>query len=178
MLLFAIAGFASAAPKSANSDAVAERAWQKDAIDHAQKMRMFRDGDSGSQPTPPVIPQFDADFDPSGLIATDQPNGATDTSANAFFQDLGTNGRTCFTCHQPQNGWGVSAAGVQARFYTSFGIDPIFRLFDGATCPTDDVSSIEDKLQAYSLLLGKGLIRIGLPMPSGAQFQIISINDP
>ena len=99
---------------------------------------------AATQPTPPVIPQFEADFDPSGLIATDQPNGATKTSANAFFQDLGTNGRTCFTCHQPQNGWGVSAAGVQARFYTSFGTDPIFRLVDGATCPTDDVSSIDD----------------------------------
>ncbi len=177
-LLCAIAGFASAAPKTANSDDVAEHAWQKGAIDHAQKMRKFRDTDSGTQPTPPVIPQSEVDFDPSGSIATDQPNGATETSANAFFQDIGTNGRTCFTCHQPQNGWSVSAAGVQARFYASFGTDPIFRLVDGATCPTDDVSAIEDKRQAYSLLLSKGLIRIGLPVPAGAQFQITSVNDP
>ncbi len=178
VLLCAIAGFASAAPKSVQSEDMAERAWQKGAIDHAQKMRKFRDADSGTQPTPSVIPQFDVDFDPSGLIATDQPSGATKTSANAFFGDIGTNGRTCLTCHQPQNGWSVSAAGVQARFYTSFGSDPIFRLVDGATCPTDDVSSIDDKLQAYSLLLSKGLIRIGLPIPANAQFQITSVNDP
>jgi cytochrome c peroxidase len=177
-LLCAIAGSASAAPKSANSDNVAEQAWQKGAIDHAQKMRKFRDVDSGTQATPPVIPESEADFDPSGTIATYQPNGATQTSANAFFQNLGTNERTCFTCHQPQNGWSVSAAGVQARFYASFGSDPIFRLVDGATCPTDDVSSVDDKLQAYSLLLSKGLIRIGLPMPAGAQFEITSVNDP
>ena len=75
------------------------------------------------------------------------------SAQNAFFANLGTNGRTCFTCHQPQTGWGVSAASVQARFYASFGTDPIFRLVDGATCPSDDVSSIDAKLQSYTLLL-------------------------
>ncbi len=47
----------------------------------------------------------------------------------------------------------VSAVSVQGRFYASFGTDSIFRLVDGATCPTDDVSSIEAKRQAYSLLM-------------------------
>ena len=189
-LLIAFAGFASAAPNSGNSanpgnsvnsshsNNAAEQAWQKGAIGHAQQMRRFPDAERGAQPTPPVIPQFEADFDPSGMIATDQPNGATSTSANAFFGDLGTNDRTCMTCHQPQNGWSVSAAGVQARFYTSFGADPIFRLVDGATCPSDNVSSLDDKFQAYSLLLSKGLLRIGLPMPANAQFQIVSADDP
>ena len=95
-----------------------------------------------------------------------------------FFRNLGTNGRTCFTCHQPQNGWTVSAASVQARFYTSFGTDPIFRLVDGATCPNANVSTIEAKLNAYSLLMSKGLIRIGLPMPANVQFSITAVNDP
>ena len=49
---------------------------------------------------------------------------------------------------------------------------------DGATCPSDDVSSLAAKLDAYSLLLGKGLIRIGLPFPAGAQFQVVSVDDP
>ena len=42
--------------------------------------------------------------DPAGALATFQPNGATVTANNAFFQNLGTNGRTCFSCHQPQAG--------------------------------------------------------------------------
>jgi hypothetical protein len=67
---------------------------------------------------------------------------------------------------------------VQARFNSSFGTDPIFRLVDGATCPTADVSSLQNKLQAYSLLLSKGLIRIGLPVPANAEFQISVVNDP
>jgi cytochrome c peroxidase len=115
------------------------------------------------------------------MIATDQPGGATETSGNAFFLDLGSNERTCLTCHQPQNGWGVSAAGVQSRFSSSFGTDPIFRLVDGATCPTDDISTVGAKRQAYSLLMSKGLIRIGLalpPMGVTLQFEVLSVSDP
>jgi cytochrome c peroxidase len=156
----------------------ANSAWQSGAIRHAQKMRAYSDSDRGEQPTPLVIPKFEIDFDPSGLIATAQPGGPTLTSQNAFFGNLGTNGRTCFTCHQPQNGWSVSAASVQARFYASFGTDPIFRLVDGATCPSDDVSSIDAKHQSYGLLLSKGLIRIGLPIPATAQFRVASVDDP
>jgi cytochrome c peroxidase len=152
--------------------------WQGPAIGHARAMRAFHDQDNGAQPTPPDIPQFGADFDPTGQVATDQPGGNTVTATNPFFQNLGTNERTCFTCHQPQNGWGVSAQAVQARFYASFGSDPIFRLVDGATCPSDDVSTLEAKLKSYSLVLSKGLIRIGLAIPTGAQYEVVSVNDP
>jgi cytochrome c peroxidase len=177
-ILCVVVGMAPFALAQGSAYNPANYAWQAGANSHAQKMRAYRDIDSGAQPTPPVIPKFDIGFDPSGLIATLQPGGPTVTSQNAFFANLGTNGRTCFSCHQPQNGWTVSAASVQARFYASFGADPIFRLVDGATCPTDDVSSIEAKHQAYSLLLSKGLIRIGLPIPATAQFKIASVDDP
>jgi cytochrome c peroxidase len=149
-------------------------------INHMQAMRAFKDPDRGAQPTPNVIPKFEPDGDPSGAVATFQPGGATFTANNAFFQDLGTNGRTCFSCHQPQNGWSVSAAGVAARFSASAGTDPIFRLVDGATCPSANVSTLQAKRRAYKLLTDKGLIRIGLPMPNSAslQFAVTSVNDP
>ena len=133
---------------------------------HMQRMRAFHDVDTGTQSTPPVIGQNTTDEDPTGTISTFQPGGNTHTAGNPFFQNLGTNGRTCFTCHQPATGWGVSAQSVQDRFNSSSGADPIFRLVDGATCPTDDVSTPDKQLQAYSLLLNKGLIRIGLPIPA------------
>ena len=152
-------------------------------INHMQAMRRFKDPDRGAQPTPNVIPRFEADPDASGAIATFQPGGATFTANNAFFQDLGTNGRTCFTCHQPQNGWGVSAASVADRFAASAGTDPIFRLVDGATCPSANVSTFQAKRQAFKLLTDKGLIRIGLPMPTPAppavlQFAVTAVSDP
>ena len=67
---------------------------------------------------------------------------------------------------------------MQDRFNSSSGTDPIFRLVDGATCPSADVSTLQNKLQAYSLLLSKGLIRIGLPVPASTEFQVSVVSDP
>ena len=184
-ILCVVGGVAPYALAQDSAHDTANYAWQAGAIRHAQQMRDYFDSDRGQQPTPPVIPKFETDFDPSGLIATLQQGGPTQTSQNAFFANLGTNGRTCFTCHQPQNGWGVGAASVQARFHASHGTDPIFRLVDGATCPSDNVSNIGAKLKAYSLLLNKGLIRIGLPVPATipgssapTEYRIVSVTDP
>ena len=147
-------------------------------IDHARNMRRYKDPDHGVQHTPPIINRFIVDRDPKGAIASFQPNGATVTSNNAFFKDMGTNGRTCFTCHQPQNGWGVSARDVAERFEKSAGNDPIFRLVDGATCPSDDVSTLRAKKRAYKLLTEKGLIRVGLAIPATAEFALTAVDDP
>jgi len=172
----ALCGLACATPRLAAAQDVP--AFAPGMIKHMQKMEQFKDVDHGPQPTPPVIPRFELDPDPSGLIGTFQPSGATFTYNNAFFQNLGTNGRTCFTCHEPQNGWTVSAAGVAQRFAASGGSDPIFRLVDGATCPSDDVSTYAAKQTAYTLLIEKGLIRIGLPLPTGVQFAVTAVEDP
>src|ERR1700691_3841685 len=52
--------------------------------------------------------------DPTGAIETYSDNGAIATTG-AFFQSLGTNGRSCSTCHVASQAFGLSAAGVQAR---------------------------------------------------------------
>jgi cytochrome c peroxidase len=76
--------------------------------------------------------------------------------------------------------WSVSAAHVQQRFQTSQGLDPIFRPVDGANCPSADVSTLEARTAAYSLLLNKGVIRMSLPIPTGAdaEFSVMATNDP
>jgi hypothetical protein len=180
MLLWFQAGSPVSAQNGRNAAASETHDWAQRAIDYAQRMRIHKDRDQGSQPTPSIIKKLDIEDDPGGRVATFQPGVATITANNAFFQNLGTNGRTCFTCHQPQTSWTVSAADVRARFAASAGTDPIFRLVDGATCPTDDVSAIRAKRRAYKLLLDKGLIRIGLPMPSAPnlEFSVASVDDP
>ena len=40
---------------------------------------------------------------------------------------LGSNGRTCFSCHQPQSGWGMSVRSVRDDFDDTSGYAPIFR---------------------------------------------------
>jgi cytochrome c peroxidase len=160
-----------------NEDALAAAAVASEIAHKQQLLRLFPDPTASTQPTPAVIPKMQIDDDPSGMIATFQPSGATQTATNAFFQDLGSNGRTCFTCHQPQDGWSLSAQHAQARFAADPN-DPLFRLVDGATCPSDDVSTLDAKRAAYSLLTRRGLIRIGLPMQSTMEFQILQVNDP
>src|SRR3954447_16012357 len=87
-----------------------------------------------------------------------------------FFQSLGTNGRSCATCHQPGDSWSVTPRNIQQRFNMTQGTDPIFRPNDGANCDTADVSTVEARRSAYSLLLSKGLIRVALPIPANAEF--------
>lgn len=167
-------------PAAADDAGQATNVWMQGAIDHARRMRKFTKFDRRPVRIPRVVFKYQFDRDASGVVATYQPKGATFTPNNAFFKDLGTNGRTCFSCHQPQDGWGLSAAGAKARFESSFGSDPLFRLVDGATCPSAAVATLADKREAYKLLTEKGLIRIGLPLPPAAslQFEVTAVDDP
>src|SRR5512136_2917986 len=79
-----------------------------------------------AQQTRAVIPNLAGFADPSGVVRTDNRNGNLDLTG-PFFQSLGTNGRSCGTCHQASDGWTVSAAHVAERFEETAGLDPIFR---------------------------------------------------
>lgn len=115
--------------------------------------------------------------DPTGVLGTYRTTGGVDLT-NYFFQSLGTNGRSCSSCHVAEDSWTVTPRHIQARFLASGGKDPIFRLVDGAVCPSADDSSLQAKRTAYSLLLKKGLIRVSIPVPAGADFSITAIQDP
>lgn len=115
--------------------------------------------------------------DSTGVLSTYSTTGAVDIT-NPFFQKLGSNGRTCGTCHIPSSAWTITPADVQVRFSVTQGNDPIFRTNDGSNCPSADVSTVSARSKAYSLLLNRALIRISLPMPANAEFQIIGIQDP
>ena len=115
---------------------------------------------------------------PSGMAATHTSNGVIDLK-NPFFQSLGTNGRSCGTCHQPDQGWSVSADKVQERFEQSAGLDPIFRTNDGSNCDHNiDTSTLAGRRNAYSLLTSRGLIRVGIQVPADAEFEIESVKNP
>jgi cytochrome c peroxidase len=115
--------------------------------------------------------------DPAGQVRTFKTNGALDVD-NPFFKDLGTNGRSCFTCHRPAQGWTITPESVQSRFVESRGLDPIFRTNDGSNCEGADVSTVATRRAAFSQLLTRGLIRVGIDVPAGAEFVIDSIDDP
>lgn len=121
------------------------------------------------------LPNLFAFLDLSGFSATNSVTGSVDLSA-PFFQKLGTNGRTCGTCHEPSTGFGLSAADAQFRYFLTRGKDPLFAQVDGATCPTGPANN--------SLTVNNALIRIGLQVapngtdPNPPQYTITAAQDP
>jgi cytochrome c peroxidase len=115
--------------------------------------------------------------DATGELRTLDVDGPLDLD-NPFFQDLGTNGRRCVTCHQPAAAWTITPANVQARFEASRGTDPIFTNNDGSNCEGAVSHSLAAERADYGLLLTRGLIRVGLDLPPGAEFFIESVKDP
>ena len=116
---------------------------------------------------------------PTGFAATFSTTGKVDLTG-PFFQSLGTNGRSCGSCHQPSDGWTITPAHLQERFDASGGTDPVFRTVDGSNAPELDVSTVEARRSAYSMLLSKGLIRVGIAMPTGpgVEFELMAVDDP
>jgi len=115
----------------------------------------------------------------SGFVETYNVHNAPISLKGAFFQPLGTNGRSCVSCHVPSEGWSISAEEVQLRFLLTQGRDPIFRPNDGSNCDQNiKTSTVQERRKAYSLLLSRGLIRIALPIPEGAEFSVQSVDNP
>jgi cytochrome c peroxidase len=111
----------------------------------------------------------------TGFSATYSATGSVDLSG-PFFQSLGTNGRSCGTCHQPSDAFGLSAANARFRYFVTRGKDPLFAQVDGSTCPTGPVNN--------ALVVNNGLIRVGLQVapnstdPNPAQYTITAAQDP
>lgn len=114
----------------------------------------------------------------SGAAETFVADGAAVAADEPFFQSLGTNGRACVTCHAPRQGWSLEPADVERQFEASGGRHPLFRPVDGATSPLADVSTVRARREAYALLLARGVIRVGLPVPPGAEFDLVDVDDP
>jgi hypothetical protein len=111
-----------------------------------------------------------------GTSSTISTTGRIDLT-NPFFERLGTNGRTCASCHLPGEGMSISADSVQLRFDLTQGSDPIFRTNDGANCDTSDVSTVAARRNAYSLLRTRGLIRVTVGVPSSANFTVTDVSN-
>src|ERR1700732_3746769 len=71
--------------------------------------------------------------DPTGALQTININGRTNTKG-AFFQSLGTNGRSCSTCHVADEAMSITPPQIRARFEQTHGSDPLFNAVDGANC--------------------------------------------
>src|SRR5215471_9884751 len=131
-------------------------------------------GMAGEKNFLPNMARFD---NPTGVAATFSTAGNIDLTG-PFFQSLGTNGRACVSCHQPSSGWTITPRNVQARFDATGGTEPIFHPNDGSNSPIADVSTVDARRAAYSMLLSKGLIRVGIGLPAIREFELVAVDDP
>lgn len=117
--------------------------------------------------------------DATGLLETYNAGNQPIDLTGPFFQSLGTNGRSCGSCHRPAQSWSISAQEVKQRFELTQGLDPVFRTNDGSVCDHGiDTSTVEGRREAYKLLINKGLIRVAIGVPTNAEFTVAGVVNP
>lgn len=138
---------------------------------------VFAKNDHDHEDHPNRLPNMFISKNSHGKDATYSTAGFIDLN-NPFFKSLGSNGRSCATCHLPSQGWTITPQGVQKLFNETKGLDPLFRLVDGANSPLADVSTVKKRRTAYSMLLEKANIRVGIGIPDTAEFELVEADDP
>jgi|SoiMethySBSTD1v2_1073268.scaffolds.fasta_scaffold105756_3 hypothetical protein len=131
-----------------------------------------RASDFGASESALILPNNQEFANPTGRSASFSTAGSVDLDGT-FFQSLGSNGRSCGTCHLPSDGLTVSAGSAQAIFEQSAGLAPLFE-FDGQNCPGADRSTVEARRSASSLMLDRAVVRFNRALPPGAEFEIVA----
>jgi len=114
----------------------------------------------------------------SGFAETLHETGAIDRT-NPFFQALGTNPRTCETCHSSATGWGTNSISNTLQFLLSAGTGPLFNLVDSGTRPDADISTFPARVATFGdVVLKRGLTRFSRAINPAAEFSLIAVSDP
>jgi cytochrome c peroxidase len=112
-------------------------------------------------------------LDQFGVLESSSTNNFNTGTTNGFFANLGTNGRTCASCHVEANAWTFTP--LHARLLAPN--DPLFAPVDGSDCPPALSSQAPDSANS-SMVLRYGLIRIQLAIPATAGFTLASATNP
>jgi cytochrome c peroxidase len=113
---------------------------------------------------------------PGGEAATFSARGSIDLSGE-YFQAQGANGQSCASCHIPEEAWSITPATLQRLFDETDGKHPVFSLRD-ADNPEMDVSTVDARRAAYSMLLSRGLFRRGGAPRPNSEWELIAVDDP
>lgn len=128
-----------------------------------------------------AVRPLDADWASSGThrlgrLGTVSTNGFNSGPTRSFFTALGTNGRTCATCHAADQGYSLSPAGVNAVARLDFR-DPLFDPVDGGSdCPP--TSGQQADARRSGMLRRYALIREQIAAPAGADFSLLHASNP
>jgi cytochrome c peroxidase len=115
---------------------------------------------------------------PNGAAATFSTEGSVDLTGE-YFQAQGTNGRSCATCHIPEEAWGINPGTLQRLFDETDGKHPVFNKLDANNpdaLPADP--TVEQLLASYSMLLSRGVFRRGGAPRADREWDLIAVEDP
>jgi cytochrome c peroxidase len=121
---------------------------------------------------------LEANRNPFGIADSFHTTGTIDFT-NPMFIPLGTNARSCATCHAPDMGWTVTATGVARLFRQSDGLAPLFLPHDEGSRPDADLSTEASRRAAFEpTLLERGLTRFTRTLPATSEFAVLAVEDP
>ncbi|HZO23671.1 MAG TPA: hypothetical protein VFB37_14300, partial [Steroidobacteraceae bacterium] len=118
-------------------------------------------------------PGFPLTLDPAGVLESTSTNGFHTGVTNGFFTRLGTNGRTCATCHVEADAWALTPRHAQQLAHN----DSLFAPVDGSDCPATSGNQAPNRANS-SMLLRYAVIRVQLPIPATADFSLVAATNP
>ncbi|HEY1242551.1 MAG TPA: hypothetical protein VGF16_18445 [Bryobacteraceae bacterium] len=125
---------------------------------------------------PKILPNNFPQIDVNGFSATFSTRGFVDLT-NEYFQPQGSNGRSCATCHMPQNAWSITPETIRLLFFQTGGTHPIFNPLD-ADNPDRDLSTVQARLAGYSMMLTRGVFRRGGAPVAQREWDVVAVDDP
>jgi hypothetical protein len=114
---------------------------------------------------------------PGGRAATFSTQGFVDLTGD-YFKAQGTNGRSCASCHVPEDAWSINPGTLQQLFDDTDGTAPIFNLLDANNPLTADVLTVAGRRAAYSMLLTRGVFRRGGALKEPREWDLTAVDDP
>jgi cytochrome c peroxidase len=117
-------------------------------------------------------------LNPAGVAATSHLSGRIDRT-NPFFESMGTNGRTCETCHDERAAWTTSALLSSLLFEFTAGTHPLFvSLHDTGNRPDAPTGTLSEKRAAFKTLLQFGVNRFTRTNHVGIDYDVTAVDDP
>ena len=123
-----------------------------------------------------LIPNNLPHRNPGGYGATFSTQGRVDLT-DEYFQAQGSNGRSCGSCHIPEEAWAITPGTLQRLFDETAGTHPVFRLLD-ANHQSAPVGTVAERLDAYSMLLSRGVFRRGGAPRPNSEWELVAAEDP
>src|SRR5688572_23841150 len=136
------------------------------------------DGEEAGEDVVTVRSNLEAVGNSAGVAETFHTSRVIDRS-NPFFENLGTNGRTCETCHDARSAWTTSAKVMTDLFESTGGTHPLYvSLHDSGNRPDAPVGNIHQKRASFSTLLKFGVHRFTRNNHVGIDYDVIAVDDP